>query len=476
MKMILPQNVSYIISRLEENGYEAYAVGGCVRDTLLGRTPEDWDITTSAKPQEIKSCFKRTIDTGIQHGTVTVMLDHIGYEVTTYRIDGEYEDNRHPKSVEFTSNLKLDLERRDFTINAMAYNDKSGLVDEFEGERDLEEGIIRCVGDAGKRFDEDALRMLRAVRFSGQLGFDIAEGTRKAIVERAVHLKNISAERIRVELSKLLLSKDAGQIIYAYKTGMTKMFLPEFDDMMEVNQHNHHHIYTVGRHSVRGIEVMNYFFGMSSGKWDTGIIPKDTLEEAEKIASGMDKKSHLMLCLTMLLHDIAKPKVMFFDEKGEGHFYGHPQKSEEMASAILRRLTFDNKTLSIVKRLIRYHDYRMTPTHKSIRKAVSKIGSDIIYMLFLVQYADVLSQNPETFEEKLSAIKSALDIYKEVEASGSALQIKDLAVNGSDLIQAGIKPGPQIGEILEKLLTCVLDEPDHNTKEWLMDSVREIYL
>lgn len=208
--MILPKNVSYIISKLEQAGFEAYAVGGCVRDTLLDRKPQDWDITTSAKPLQIKELLKKTIDTGIQHGTVTVMLDHVGYEVTTYRIDGEYEDNRHPKKVEFTDNLKLDLERRDFTINAMAYNDNRGLVDEFGGIKDLKDGIIRCVGDAGQRFDEDALRMLRAVRFAGQLGFAIEEKTREAIVERADHLKNISAERIRVDLRNCLFLKKQG--------------------------------------------------------------------------------------------------------------------------------------------------------------------------------------------------------------------------------------------------------------------------
>lgn len=266
LKMILPKNVSYIISKLEQAGYEAYAVGGCVRDTLLERKPQDWDITTSAKPLEIKQLFKKTIDTGIQHGTVTVMLDHIGYEVTTYRIDGEYEDNRHPKKVEFTDNLKLDLERRDFTINAMAYNDKRGLVDEFEGIKDLKDGIIRCVGDAGQRFDEDALRMLRAVRFAGQLGFEIEEETRNAIVQRADRLENISAERIRVELTKLLVAKEAGRLRDAYSTGMTRYFLPELDKAMVTEQKNPHHVYTVGEHSIHGIEIMNCFFEGTSDR------------------------------------------------------------------------------------------------------------------------------------------------------------------------------------------------------------------
>lgn len=259
MEMRLPRSVVEIIDRLESLGYEAYAVGGCVRDTLLGREPEDWDITTSAKPEAVKKAFDRTIDTGIEHGTVTVMKNHVGYEVTTYRIDGEYEDNRHPKQVSFTGNLVDDLERRDFTINAMAYNPKTGLVDAFDGTSDLKRRIIRCVGDPDKRFDEDALRMLRAVRFSGQLQFTIEEKTRQAIVERAEHLQNISAERIRVEMTKLLISKDSGQLREAVDTGMTAYFLPELDRMMTFEQKNPHHIYTVGEHSIVSVEVMNCF-------------------------------------------------------------------------------------------------------------------------------------------------------------------------------------------------------------------------
>ena len=393
MKMILPKNVSYIISKLEQAGFEAYAVGGCVRDTLLDRKPQDWDITTSAKPLQIKELFKKTIDTGIQHGTVTVMLDHVGYEVTTYRIDGEYEDNRHPKKVEFTDNLKLDLERRDFTINAMAYNDNRGLVDEFGGIKDLKDGIIRCVGDAGQRFDEDALRMLRAVRFAGQLGFAIEEKTREAIVERADHLKNISAERIRVELTKLLVSKEAGRIRDAYKTGMTKYFLPELDAAMQTEQKNPHHIYTVGEHSICGIELMNCFFGITSDKKIYDKIPENVLETAKQLAAKMDKKQQTVLCMTMLLHDIAKPAVMTVDEKGIGHFIGHPVQSEKMAKKIMRRLTFDNDSISKACRLIRFHDYRMEDKSRAFRRAVSKIGADIMDMLFLVEYADVLAQS-----------------------------------------------------------------------------------
>ena len=463
--MILPKNVSYIISKLEQAGFEAYAVGGCVRDTLLDRKPQDWDITTSAKPLQIKELFKKTIDTGIQHGTVTVMLDHVGYEVTTYRIDGEYEDNRHPKKVEFTDNLKLDLERRDFTINAMAYNDNRGLVDEFGGIKDLKDGIIRCVGDAGQRFDEDALRMLRAVRFAGQLGFAIEEKTREAIVERADHLKNISAERIRV-------SKEAGRIRDAYKTGMTKYFLPELDAAMQTEQKNPHHIYTVGEHSICGIELMNCFFGITSDKKIYDKIPENVLETAKKLAAKMDKKQQTVLCMTMLLHDIAKPAVMTVDEKGIGHFIGHPAQSEKMAKKIMRRLTFDNDSISKACRLIRFHDYRMEDKSRAFRRAVSKIGADIMDMLFLVEYADVLAQSDMQRDEKLAKIDAGVKRFEYIMANAQPLSIKDLAVTGSDLIAAGVKPGPKMGEILKAMLDKVLDEPELNTKDGLLNYLK----
>ena len=254
MKIRLPEKVSAIIRELKNAGYDAYAVGGCVRDSVLGRTPQDWDITTSARPQQVKEVFGHTIDTGIQHGTVTVMLEHEGFEVTTYRIDGEYEDARHPKNVEFTSELREDLKRRDFTINAMAYSDTKGLVDLYGGRADLEEGIIRCVGNASERFDEDALRILRALRFQAQLGFQIEEETKAAIRRQARFLKDISAERIRVELDKLLVSDHPEVLADAYKLGVTEVILPEFDTMMETPQNNPHHKYNVGMHTIEALK------------------------------------------------------------------------------------------------------------------------------------------------------------------------------------------------------------------------------
>lgn len=473
MEIILPGDVQYIISKLEDAGYEAYAVGGCVRDVALGRKPSDWDITTSAKPAIVKKCFKRTVDTGIQHGTVTVLLGDTGYEVTTYRIDGEYEDGRHPGRVEFTGNLRLDLERRDFTINAMAYNDKAGLVDEFGGLKDLKDGIIRCVGNPGSRFDEDALRMLRAVRFSAQLGFCIEGNTRNAIIENASNIGKISAERIRAELSGILLSDNPGKIREAYDTGMTEVFLPELGNMIKTSQYNHHHIYNVGEHCIRSVEIMAVFFSGTGNAVCGLFIPQDVQGITKSLVKKMDIKHRLILCLVMLLHDIAKPEVLSIDENGCGHFYGHPQKGSGMAGDVLKRLAFDNETISLVKRLVKYHDYRIVPEPRAVRRAVSKIGSDITDMLFLVQYADILAQNPETFDEKLGNMEKVIKEYRKMEDEAPPLCIKDLDIDGNDLIKAGIKPGPVFGEILDYLLGIVLEEPCKNQKDILSGYVLE---
>ena len=253
-KINLPEKVNYIITILQQHGFEAYAVGGCVRDTILGRIPGDWDITTSAMPEEVKALFSRTVDTGIQHGTVTVLVEGEGFEVTTYRIDGKYEDSRHPKEVIFTRSLKEDLLRRDFTINAMAYNEEKGLVDIFGGMNDLERGVLCCVGNAVERFSEDALRILRGVRFAAQLGFSIGTETRAGMERLAPTLRNISAERIQVELLKILMSERPELLRDAYELGITKQFLPEFDKLMVTQQETPHHMYNVGEHTLHALE------------------------------------------------------------------------------------------------------------------------------------------------------------------------------------------------------------------------------
>lgn len=502
MEMRLPRSVVEIIDRLESLGYEAYAVGGCVRDTLLGREPEDWDITTSAKPEAVKKAFDRTIDTGIEHGTVTVMKNHVGYEVTTYRIDGEYEDNRHPKQVSFTGNLVDDLERRDFTINAMAYNPKTGLVDAFDGTSDLKRRIIRCVGDPDKRFDEDALRMLRAVRFSGQLQFTIEEKTRQAIVERAEHLQNISAERIRVEMTKLLISKDSGQFREVVDTGMTAYFLPELDRMMTFEQKNPHHIYTVGEHSIVSVEIMNDFLRQKNAEAveslteTTDRVGHDSLQERlgiiddqiddgtwndmeqviREIVPACDKKTHQVLCLTMLLHDVAKPDCATEDEQGIRHFHGHPDSGAKLAGQILRRLTFDNDTVNRVKTLIKHHDERVQPQKRQIRRAAARIGREFMPLVTLVQYADILAQNPDKAGEKLQRVTAVYRLFMEMEQFHPALTIKELAVTGRDIMtELGVKPGPQIGELLQYLLEQVLDQPEQNDRETLLSLAKAAY-
>lgn len=441
MKIALPEKVSFIINTLMRAGYEAYAVGGCVRDVMLNRTPMDWDITTSAKPHEVKQLFGHTIDTGILHGTVTVMLEQEGFEVTTYRIDGEYEDARHPKEVSFTSDLLEDLKRRDFTINAMAYNDTQGLVDAFDGVGDLKRGIIRCVGRATERFSEDALRMLRAVRFSAQLGFVLEEETRAAIVELAPNIAKVSAERIQMELVKLLTSNHPEEIRTAYETGLTAVFLPEFDRMMETAQNNPHHCYTVGEHTLMALQ---------------GV-------EADKV-----------LRLTMLLHDVAKPVCHTTGENGIDHFYGHPQKGSEMARMILRRLKFDNDTTDRVSALVRWHDDNPELSPRSVRRAISRIGLERYPALFAVKRADTLAQSTYCREEKLTYLDAYEALYHEVMEKQQCLTIKQLAVTGSDLIEAGMQPGKEIGSVLKQLLELVLEDPELNTKEKLLKQVHNL--
>jgi tRNA nucleotidyltransferase (CCA-adding enzyme) len=432
-----------------EQGFEAYAVGGCVRDMILGRTPEDWDITTSATPQEVKKIFRRTVDTGIEHGTVTVLLDKDHYEVTTYRLDGEYEDNRHPKEVSFTSSLAEDLKRRDFTINAMAYNEKEGFVDLFGGMEDINKGIIRCVGSARERFDEDALRILRAVRFSAQLGFEIEDETMKAIREKVTHLNNISAERIRVELTKLLLSDHPDRLRTLYEVGITGVVLPEFDAMMTTDQNNFHHIYTVGEHTVRTVcEVAG------------------PLKEKR-----FDASQRTILRWTMLLHDIEKPNSSSIGKDEQEHFYGHQEKGALTAKNILKRLKFDNDTLDSVAHLVWWHDYRFVLTPAGMRRAASKIGKEYMELLFEVNRADTSAKNPVHIDEKYDDLEQARKLYAEIAEKGECVSLKELDINGKDLIAAGLKPGKEMGEILNRLLEEVIENPQLNKKEILLTMV-----
>ena len=434
-RLTLPEDVSYIIRKIEESGFEAYAVGGCVRDLLLGREPKDFDITTDAVPQEIKRIFRNTVDTGIQHGTVTVVLRGGAYEVTTYRIDGEYEDGRHPKNVTFSRSLKEDLARRDFTINAMAYHPDRGIRDLFGGRDDLKKGIIRCVGVPGERFSEDALRVMRALRFAAQLGFAIEENTFRAAAEHAEDLRKISAERIRDEMMKLITSPHPEMWRKAWEAGITAVILPEFDVCMRTPQNTPYHIYDIGTHIIHAMQAVD---------------PDPVLR------------------LTMLLHDLAKPEVHYRDISGYDHFKGHAAQGAALAADILKRLKFDNDTIRKVTQLIRYHDMKPHLTPASVRRAVVTIGPELFEDFLKMQRADTMAKNPEYTAANIARIDETEKLYREIIERGDCLRIADLKINGEDLIRAGIKPGKQIGYILDSALMAVIEEPSLNDKELLM--------
>lgn len=431
----IPAGAARILKVLEANGYEAYVVGGCVRDSLLGKQPHDWDITTSALPLQVKALFSRTIDTGLKHGTVTIPSGREAYEVTTYRIDGEYLDGRHPSEVTFTASLREDLKRRDFTINAMAYNEKDGLQDFFDGISDLETHRIRAVGDPKKRFEEDALRILRAVRFSAQLGYTVEEGTLRAMRMLAPTLARISAERIAAELEKILVSPHPDRLRMAYECGITAVILPEFDRCMETPQNNPHHIYNVGEHTMCAL---------------------------------MQARPDRILRTAILLHDVGKPLCRSTDEKGIDHFYGHPEAGAKIAEEILRRLKSDNETRRKTVQLVRCHDREIRLTPAGVRQAIVRIGEDLFPLLLEVKEADMLAQSTFRREEKKAHIGRVRELYAEILEHKDCLTLRDLAVNGNDLIKYGVRPGKEMGRILHEMLEDVLAEPSHNDREYLL--------
>lgn len=438
MRLKLPPKVNFIIDIFRRHGFEAYAVGGCIRDLILAREPEDFDITTSAVPKQIKSIFHHTVDTGIEHGTVTVLIDGEPFEVTTYRVDGKYTDGRHPDTVRFTPSLKEDLKRRDFTINAMAYNENIGLVDFYGGMADLQSHVIRCVGDANARFDEDALRIMRAVRFAAQLDFKIDRGTYDAIRSHVQNLSLISEERIQTELVKLLVSPHPEMLEDLYKLGITKVILPEFDRCMDTPQNTPHHIYSVGEHTIHTLPV----------------VPCDRI-----------------LRLTMLLHDFGKPDARVTDSTGRDHFKGHAKISTVIAKEVLQRLRFDNETIRTVCKLIYYHDLRPKADDASVRKAIYYIGKDLFSSYLSIQWADTSAQSVYRQEEKFQRIRDVDTIYMHILGRGDPLTLKDLSINGNDLLAMGIS-GREVGDLLESAMLMVLSDPALNTKEALMQYVR----
>lgn len=436
IKPAIPREVLFILNTLNQNGYEAFIVGGCVRDSLLGKAPKDWDITTNALPEKLKSFFEKTVDTGIKHGTVTVLINNQQFEVTTYRVDGKYSDNRRPENVYFTSSLKEDLGRRDFTINSMAYHPSQGLMDFFQGKTDLENRLIRAVGIPGERFNEDALRMLRAVRFSAQLDFEIEPSTLKAIKDNSFLIQRISAERIRDELTKILVSHCPMKFTALKTCNLLGIILPEMEACFNVSQNNPYHIYNVAIHTLNSVAYI----------------------ENDRI-----------LRWTMLLHDIGKTGTKTTDTKGIDHFYGHPDVSKNLAANILKRLKFDNKSANTILKLIEFHDKGIGTNHKSVRKMLSCLGGDIFAKLLKVKEADMKAQNPEYLKERLVKLDMIRELYGEITEKQHCTSLKDLSVNGEDLIAAGFIQGKDIGMILNELLDEVIKNPALNTKEQLLD-------
>lgn len=443
MTMDMPKNVDTAINLLQSAGFEAYAVGGCVRDSLLGKTPNDWDITTSAKPEDMKSVFAdfHCIDTGIKHGTVTVVIDGEPLEITTFRLDGEYEDNRHPKSVTFTSDLGADLGRRDFMVNAMAYSKKTGTVDLFGGQNDLKNKIIRCVGDPDRRFNEDALRILRALRFASALDFEIEEKTAQSLLKNCALLENISEERIAKELLKLVCGKGAKRILTDFAPVLFEI-LPELQPMYKNSHDNPHHCYDIYEHTLIAVE---------------SIDPEPTLRFA------------------MLLHDCGKPAVKKFDENGVAHFFGHQRISAEISAQILARLKVSNKFRDEILFLVSNHDrWELYENTEKMPRYLSKFGLDGVLKLLKVMRADVLAQSPE-YRYRLDQIADAEEIAKNLAAQKPCLSLRELQINGRTLMDIGIPQGRKLGAVLAQLLDEVIDGVTKNTQEALTTRAREIY-
>ena len=434
----LPAPVRTAIERLNARGFSAYAVGGCVRDNLIGRVPQDWDVTTSATPEETEAVFSdcRLIETGVKHGTVTVLLCGETLEITTYRIDGDYIDNRHPSSVTFSRSLEDDLARRDFTVNAMAYHPESGIVDLFGGKGDLEKKLIRAVGDPETRFDEDGLRILRGLRFASVLGFAIEEKTAAAIHAKKDLLQNISPERIREEFCKLLLGRGVREILLDY-SDVISVFLPELAPCVGFDQKSKYHCYDVYRHSVEALAV---------------------------------SEPDLLTRLVLLFHDVAKPRTFSFDERG-GHFYNHGIKGAEMTQKILERLRFPRDTIERATLLVEKHDFPIPATERVAKRLMQKMSDEDISRLMEIKRCDRLA-HAEGHREPVESLSAIPELVKKIRAEESCFNLSGLAVGGDDLIRAGIPQGEEIGKILQMLLDKVIDGELPNDKEILLNEIK----
>ena len=432
----LPESVKKILERLEGAGYEAWCVGGAVRDQLLGYAPGDWDVTTSAPPEAALALFD-AIPTGLQHGTVTVVCESGGVEVTTYRRDGSYTDSRHPDHVEFTGSLEEDLSRRDFTVNAIAVNLRGEVRDPFHGREDLERGILRAVGEPEQRFREDALRILRGLRFSSKLGFAIEAETAAALRRCAPLLKKIAVERIQVELNGLLCGRGAAEVLLSYPD-VLGVFMPEILPCVGFDQHSPYHCYDVWEHTARAV----------------GAAP-----------------SAPVLRWTMLLHDLGKPETFSLDGEGRGHFYGHWRRSVPLAEAIMDRLRFDNRSRQTILTLVERHDAPLALSEKAVRRNLARYGEETLRLLLEVKRADNLAQ-AEAYRDRQSLLDEWEALLDRVLEAGSCFSLQQLAVKGGDLSALGLQ-GRAIGRALQTLLELVVDGQLSNEPAVLLEYVKE---
>lgn len=439
MNFEIPDGARHILQTLNSAGHEAYLVGGCVRDLLRGVEPHDWDICTSALPEETERCFadRRVIETGLKHGTVTVLVGSEPYEITTYRTEGPYSDSRRPDYVRFVPNLEQDLARRDFTMNAIAMDLQGNLRDPYGGADDIKAGLIRCVGEPDQRFQEDGLRVMRALRFAAVFGYNTEKHTAQAIHENRAMLDRVAAERINAELCKLLVGQNAGGVLRQYPDVFCQ-FWPELGPLVTLEQNNPWHCWGGWEHTIQALEA----------------APVD-----------------VTLRLAMLLHDIGKPACKSTDEKGIDHFCGHPTVSARLADEMLRTLKFDNKTRERVVLLVERHDAQLPPRSQVIRRWLNRLGPEAFFQLLEVKRADHMGQAPEKVKDRLTELDEIKAKAEQILAERQCLTLKDLAVNGRDVIAAGVTPGPEVGRVLEGLLEQVLSGKTPNSQSILLELI-----
>lgn len=442
MKINIPSQVNNVLEILNQSHYSAFVVGGCIRDNYMGIEPKDWDVATSAKPGEIINLFKgwKVVTTGIEHGTVTLISEGFPIEVTTFRVDGKYSDNRHPEQISFTNSIEEDLNRRDFTINALAYSPKEGLIDPFFGMKDIDAGVIRAVGEGDKRFKEDALRILRGLRFAATLGFTIEEKTEEGIKENRALLKNIAFERINAEFCKLITGPSAGEILMKYKD-VFSVFIPEIEGSFGFDQNDKRHSYDLWEHTCRSVDFAPLNVGVR---------------------------------LAILLYDLRKPETYSADGKGEGDFREHAATSSKIAKDIMERLKFDKRTSEEVLSLVSNHDIEMIPKNSHIKKILRDMGKDNFLRLLEVKRADIMAQSDIHREEKLAKISSCREIFDLIMRERQCFRIEDLAVTGTTLIEEGYQKGPEIGKLLNAALTAVMEDEIINSKEVILGFLKTL--